>query len=203
MKPSLRFIVIFAFIVSSCEAGNPPLREGDIVFQTFPSAQCKAIQLATKSQYSHMGVILTHDGKLMVYEAVSPVRFTPIDFWINRDQDHHIVVKRLKNAGTILTKANLAKLDSMASAFEGRPYDSAFNWSDDRLYCSELIWKVFDRALKVDIGDLRKMKDFDLSSPEVQKQLKGRYPDGVPFEETVISPQDMFQSNLLVTVYEQ
>jgi len=101
------------------------LREGDIVFQTFPSPQCKAIQLATKSQYSHLGMVLMHDGRLMVYEAVSPVRFTSIDFWINRNQDRHLVVKRLKNADSILTKANLAKLDSTASAFEGRPYDSA------------------------------------------------------------------------------
>ena len=68
----------------------------------------------------------------------------------------------------------------MASTFEGKPNDSAFNWSDDRIYCSELVWKIFHRALKIGTGDLRKLKEFDLSRPEVQKQLRGRYPGGGP-----------------------
>jgi uncharacterized protein YycO len=199
----LKFITIVAFVVSSCNAGDIPFREGDIVFQTIPSPQCRAIQLATKSQFSHVGMILMHKGTLMVYEAIGPVKYTPIDSWIERDEKHHIVVKRLRNADSTLTKVNLAKLESTASTFEGRPYDSAFNWSDDKLYCSELVWKIFDRALKIDIGDLRKLKDFDLSSPEVQKKLNERYPDGVPLEETVISPQDVFECSLLVTVYNQ
>ena len=47
------------------------------------------------------------------------------------------------------------------------------------------------------------MKDFDLSSREVQMKLEERYPNGVPLEETVISPQDVFQSDALATVYSQ
>jgi hypothetical protein len=203
MNHSQRFIVSVLLFVSICSAGTPPLREGDIVFQTFLSPQSKAIHLATKSHYSHVGMVLMHNDSLMVYEAIGPVKFTSIDSWIRRDQNLHIVVKRLKNADSILTKANVAKLESEASTFEGRPYDSAFNWSDDRLYCSELVWKIFDRALKIKLGGLRKLRDFDLSSPEVQKKLKERYPDGVPLDETVISPQDVFQSSDLVTVYQQ
>ena len=53
------------------------------------------------------------------------------------------------------------------------------------------------------VGGLRKMKDFDLSSREVQMKLEERYPNGVPLEETVISPQDVFQSDALATVYSQ
>jgi uncharacterized protein YycO len=150
-----------------------------------------------------MGMILMHGGKLMVYEAVGPVKFTSIDSWINRDENRHIVVKRLKDTGTVLTKTNLSKLESTASTFEGKPYDFVFNWSDEKIYCSELVWKIFDRALNIDIGELRKLKDFDLFSLEVQMKLKERYPDGVPLEETVISPQDIFQSSLLSSVYQQ
>lgn len=203
MRQSLIFIALSAFTVASCKAGGIPVREGDIIFQTFPSSQCKAIQIATRSQFSHVGLVLTHYGELMVYEAIGPVKFTSIDSWVKRDTNRHVVVRRLRNADSILTKANLAKLDSTALTFEGKPYDSAFNWSDDRLYCSELVWKIFDRALKIDIGDLRKLKSFDLSSPEVLTKLKERYPGGIPLEETVISPQDVFESGLLITVYQQ
>ncbi len=196
-------VVSYAFLITACIAGNLPLREGDIVFQSFPSQQTKAIQLATKSRYSHVGMILMHDGNLMVYEAVGPVKFTSVNSWIKRDVKKHFVVKRLKNADSILTRQNLAKLTSVALTFEGRPYDIVFKWSDDRLYCSELVWKVFHRALNIDIGNLRKLKDFDLSSREVREILDKRYPDGVPLEETVISPQDVFQSNAMMTVYKQ
>ena len=204
MKHILTFsIVAFAFLVTACIAGNLPLREGDIVFQSFPSSQTKAIQLATKSRYSHVGMILRHNGNLMVYEAVGPVKFTSVDSWIKRDVKKHFLVKRLKNANNILTKQNLAKLTSSALTFEGKPYDFVFNWSDEKLYCSELVWKTFHRALNIDIGKLRKLKDFDLSFPEVKDILDERYPDGVPLEETVISPQDVFQSSSLITVYKQ
>jgi hypothetical protein len=91
----------------------------------------------------------------------------------------------------------------VAASFKGRPYDFAFNWSDEKIYCSELVWKIYDRALGIEVGGLRKMKDFDLSSREVQMKLEERYPNGVPLEETVISPQDVFQSDALATVYSQ
>ncbi|HTY60233.1 MAG TPA: YiiX family permuted papain-like enzyme [Bacteroidota bacterium] len=203
MRTLLRLIPFIVCACTLCRAGDIPLREGDIVFQTIPSSQSRAIQAATKSRFSHVGMVLVHEGRLMVYEAIGPVKFTAPDAWLGRDTNHHVVVKRLRNADSLLTKANLAKLESAAQEFEGKPYDSAFNWSDEKLYCSELVWKVFDRALGIDIGVLRKLKSFDLSSPEVQKKLKERYPDGVPLEETVVSPQDVFESGLLVTVYEQ
>jgi hypothetical protein len=139
----------------------------------------------------------------MVYEAVGPVKFTSISDWIDRDPGEHFVVKRLKNAENILTKENLEKLERVAASFKGRPYDFAFNWSDEKIYCSELVWKIYDRALGIEVGGLRKMKDFDLSSREVQMKLEERYPNGVPLEETVISPQDVFQSDALATVYSQ
>jgi Permuted papain-like amidase enzyme, YaeF/YiiX, C92 family len=139
----------------------------------------------------------------MVYEAVGPVKFTSIGDWVDRDPDGHFVVKRLSSAASVLTKANLDKLERVAASFKGRPYDFAFNWSDEKIYCSELVWKIYDRALGIEIGGLRKMKDFDLSSPEVRMRLQERYPGGAPLEETVISPQDVFQSDLLTTVYTQ
>ncbi len=204
MKRNLLFSLVgFAFIATVCSAGSLPLREGDILFQSFPSSQTMAIQLATKSQYSHVGMILKHNGTLMIYEAVGPVKFTAVDSWIKRDAQRHFVVKRLKNVDTILTKGNVAKLKATALTFKGKPYDFVFNWSDDRLYCSELVWKSFHRALNIDIGKLRKLEEFDLSSPEVRRILTERYPRGVPLEETVIAPQDIFQSDSLITVYKQ
>ena len=164
-----------------------------------------------------MGIILRHDDTLMVYEAVGPVKFTSISDWIDRDPGEHFVVKRLKNAENILTKENLEKLERVAACDAGgnarcehhqRDGDHPDLWHE-RHRClrhgdrAELVWKIYDRALGIEVGGLRKMKDFDLSSREVQMKLEERYPNGVPLEETVISPQDVFQSDALATVYSQ
>ena len=50
--------------------------DGDIIFQNSDSAQTPAIQLATKSKYSHCGVLLFKDGKPFVFEAASRVRYS-------------------------------------------------------------------------------------------------------------------------------
>ena len=72
-------------------------RDGDIIFHTSKSAQSIAIQKATNSKYSHMGIIFNRDGSPYVYEAVKTVRYTPLKKWIARGEDGHYVVKRLRD----------------------------------------------------------------------------------------------------------
>ena len=149
-----------------------------------------------------MGIVFFRDGKPYVLEAEATVRYTPIDQWIARGDGGHYVVKRLKDATTLLDVQNLVKLRSTARQFEGRPYDLTFEWSDDRIYCSELVWKIYDRALGIRIGALQRIKEFNLSDPLVENKLRERYGTRIPMEEPVISPVAMFRSPLLTTVAE-
>jgi hypothetical protein len=181
----------------------PPVRDGDVIFQTSHSSQSVAIQRATGSPYSHMGLVLLRDGTPYVFEAIATVRFTPLDRWIARGVGHHFVLKRLRNADTVLDAAGIDKLRIAAEQFSGRPYDVTFDWSDDRMYCSELVWKAYDRGLGIQIGALQTIRDFKLTDPAVRAKLRERYGDNVPFTEPVISPVSMFRSTLLVTVAEQ
>ena len=82
----------------------------------------------------------------------------------------------------------------------GHKYDLYFGWSDDRIYCSELIWKVYERGLSRRLGQLQHLRDFDLSNPAVQAKLRERYGNRLPLDETVISPASIFNSPELVTV---
>jgi uncharacterized protein YycO len=84
--------------------------------------------------------------------------------------------------------------------YEGRPYDLTFEWSDQRIYCSELVWKLYQRALGVRIGELQKIRSFNLGDPAVRAKMRERYGDKVPMDEPVISPVAMFESPLLTTV---
>jgi hypothetical protein len=176
------------------------LRNGDLIFQASLSSQSKAIQLATKSRYSHCGIVYQEGKDFYVFEAVQPVKRTPLQKWIARGEGGKYVVKRLKNAEAVLTDAVIKKMQEEGARMKGKNYDLTFEWSDDRIYCSELIWKIYQRAAGIELGKLQKLKEFDLSSRVVRKKMQERYGDNIPWEEPVVSPAAVFESDLLFTV---
>jgi uncharacterized protein YycO len=89
------------------------------------------------------------------------------------------------------------KLRQAAARFQGKPYDFTFEWSDVRMYCSELVWKIYDRSLGLHLGRLQKLRDFDLSDPIVKSKMKERYGNNIPMDEPIISPGEMFSADLL------
>jgi hypothetical protein len=196
---------VLALFGALCNAsdGSPEVKDGDLIFQTSRSSQSLAIQRATGSPYSHMGLILYRDGNPFVFEAISTVQFTSLDRWIARGTGGRFVVKRLRDASTALTPATIGKLRRAARKFEGHAYDLAFDWSDSRIYCSELVWKAYDRALGIQIGSLQRVRDFNLSDPVVQAKMRERYGTDIPLNAPVISPVAMFKSERLVTVAER
>src|SRR5262245_56118866 len=193
-------IVLLSLLLASIGAAlaAPDVRPGDIVFQTSRSDQSRAIQLATHSPYSHMGLILFRSGKPAVLEAIATVRFTSLADWIARGDGGRYVVKRLRDASILDRPGALRSLEKAALALEGRPYDPYFEWSDDRVYCSELVWKAYERGLGIRIAEPAALSSFDLSSTPVRQKLAERYGSRVPLNERVISPAAMFDSPLLV-----
>lgn len=183
------------------ELGKLDLRDGDIIFHTSKSGQSIAIQRATRSRYSHMGMIVHRSGKPFVLEAVATVRYTPLAEWIKRGEGEHFVVMRLTDT-SLLGNEGRERLLKAASGMVGRPYDLTFEWSDARIYCSELVWKAYHRALDLEVGKLATLGQFDLTDPAVKKKLSERYGANIPLRETVIAPDAMFNSALLLTVYE-
>ena len=181
-------------------AENNEIRSGDIIFQTSLSGQSKAIQLATHSEYSHCGIIYRSNNDYFVYEAVEPVKFTPLNKWISRGQDGHFAIKRLKNADQVLTPAVLNKMKKVEETFKCRHYDIYFEWADDKMYCSELIWKVYKESTGIEIGKLEKLKNFDLTSEPVKQKMKERYGERIPLDEIVVSPAGIYKSGLLETI---
>lgn len=175
------------------------LQDGDIIFQTSKSAQSKAIQLATGSEFSHMGIVYKNNEELFVYEAVQPVKLTPLKDWIERGENAQFVVRRLRD-NRLLTPANLNRMKEVGQRFLGKDYDIYFGWSDERIYCSELVWKIYKEALGIEIGQLQTLQDFDLTHETVKEKMRERYGDQIPLLEKVISPASMIQSELLFTV---
>jgi uncharacterized protein YycO len=197
--------VLVAFTLLACDTGHAAesLRDGDIIFQTSRSAQSLAVQRATRSPYSHMGLVVLRSGKPFVLEASATVRYTPLQSWIARGEGQHYVVKRLREAERKLTPEVLARARAAARALLGRKYDLTFSWSDERMYCSELVWKIYQRALGVEIGKLQQLRAFELGDPVVLAKLHERYGRELPLDEPVISPAAMFEWPDLVTVVDK
>ncbi|TAG00353.1 MAG: YiiX family permuted papain-like enzyme [Cytophagia bacterium] len=172
-------------------------KNGDIIFQISLSGQGKAIQLATKSNYTHCGLIVEKNNQFYVFEAETHVKAIRLKKWIERGKNQHFVVKRLKNAEKILTKTMIENITKQILKYNEKQYDIYFSWSDEAMYCSELVWKIYQKATGIEVGNLQKLKDFDLTSNEVKQKLKERYGNNIPLEEKVISPESIFKSDKL------
>jgi len=94
-------------------------------------------------------------------------------------------------------------MKGLGEKFKGKNYDIYFEWSDDKIYCSELVWKIYKETLNIEIGDLQELREFDLTSDIVKDKMKERYGEDIPLDEKVISPATMFESEKLVTVIEE
>ncbi len=94
-------------------------------------------------------------------------------------------------------------MKEIGQKFYKKNYDLCFEWTDDNIYCSELVWKIYKEALDIEIGTPQTLKDYDLSYGPAQKIIKKRMvKNGCSFsdKEIIISPADMFESKLLKTI---
>ena len=190
---------MLTLIVASLVAIAPyQPQDGDIIFHTCPSSQSEAIQLATESPYSHVGVVHIRNGKPYVYEAISRVSLTPLEHWIKRGENEHFIVKRLRGG---LTPAQQTQLAKEGMKYQGFSYDLLFEWSDTKMYCSELVWKIF-KSIGLKLSPVRPMKDYRFDHPVVQKLLHERWGKYVNWDEPMVAPADLVESKLLIQVYE-
>lgn len=203
-------LIIYFFITFTAKADSQKrllpkagteLRNGDIVFQSGDSRQCVAVKLATHSPYSHCGIYLVgSDGKGYVYEAVQPVKKTPVAQWIQNGNGGVYNAVRLRNANEVINDSTAALLLKEANKYVNRDYDIYFGWGDDKIYCSEYVWKIYKNALNIEICPLRQLKDFDLTSKEVKHIMKERYGSQIPYEEKVVAPSDLYAAPTVARV---
>lgn len=210
MKKPSKALIISILAVLLCSVGiagfwksrtyNPyELQDGDIVFQETGSSQGKAVKAATGSRWTHVGMVFFKNGKPMVIEAVQPVRITPLSSFIARSPSSFYAM-RLKDSNKHINTNTIAKANSYCNNQLGKNYDLQFRWSDDKIYCSELVWKIYKEAAGIELCKPRRFKDYNLSHPTVERIIVQRYGSvsNLPLNELVVAPSDLAESNLLV-----
>jgi hypothetical protein len=206
------FLALASLPAVSLAAGGAPVanwdrlvKDGDLIFQRSQSAQAAALEEGTGSIWTHVGTAFKN-GKAgwQVFEASRTVTMTPIDDFVRRGKNGAFVIKRLAS-GAPGTK-ELQKLRSSFAVFAGKPYDIFFEWNNQRIYCSELVWKGYVAALGVEIGKVQRFKDIRLDGPEVRRLIDERLTrigKKVDLEEEIITPVAMFEAPNLVQVHSQ
>jgi cell wall-associated NlpC family hydrolase len=170
-------------------------KEGDILFQSLPhSALVDAIEGATKSCYSHCGIVAHHNGTWTVIEALEPVRETPFAEWTTQGRDGTFAVYRL-NAQL---SAKIPEILAQARKFLGRPYDIRYRFDDEYIYCSELIFKAVKNATGVELGKVQKLGELDWG-PHLSLicALEGGLP---PLSREMISPRALSEAKELTKI---
>jgi hypothetical protein len=187
------------FLLLSCQNYAQKFKDGDIIFQSSPSPQSAAIEEATNSPYSHCGIIFYENGVPYVYEAVQPVGKRSLKDWIESGVNEMYVVKRLKDS-TVIGATEILLLKNYAVSQFGKNYDVVFNWSDKEMYCSELVYKSYWNACHIKLATTLPLRDFNIDGPIVRKVMNQRYGNEIPYDEPMISPEQLFNSPQLITI---
>jgi len=171
------------------------LQAGDLVFHRSRSAQSRVIAEVTGSPLTHVGLVLPHGGELAVLEASGPVSWTPLDVFLARGEGGRFEVRRFADT---LSREDVAALVREGDRLVGTPYDARFEWGARRVYCSELVFLVFERALDVELVVPQRFGELALTpaARRLAQRRMGRLPRP---DERVVTPAALAASELLWT----
>jgi hypothetical protein len=203
-KTTYIFSLVFFAITALAEINVQEIQEGDLIFQKTTTPQGLAVKEITGSPWSHVGVIVKESERLMVAEALTEgIKITSLEKFINRNEDKNVEIKRLSPEVRRLSRSDITQLKKALYNYLDVPYDFLFRWDEGTQYCSEYVWKVFHDALGVTLGPVKKFKDYNLSGPMAQWLINKRYTEaGIPFNynEPVVAPSDLYESDVLVDI---
>ncbi len=130
------------------------LHSGDLIFRHGRGIISNALMSLgqREKKYSHVGIISVENGSVFVYHAIggeenvsNRLRKDPLAFFCNPDDVHAFGIYR-----TDINEQKLnAILNLVFSYYKSRlQFDAKFDLaSDDKMYCTEFVYKVFQQAL--------------------------------------------------------
>ena len=168
------------FVASGPQDREVTLQNGDVVLMASRSSRAPIIERASRSPYSHVGLVEVTQQGVFVIEAIQPVSRTPFEKFKARAEDGKVTVLRAND----LDAKTLAKVVGAAKKELGKPYDARYRWDDESLYCSELVVKAFERGAGISVGKKERVRDLALTKAElaIAKKL------GIDPEQELVTP---------------
>lgn len=188
-------------LAHTAPAKRPTLQAGDLIFHQSQGAQSKAILEATGSAWSHVGILFEDgSGGWIVAEASAPVRIVSLQSFINRGKGKDYRIYRARD----LKSTDITALRAAVDTELGKRYDIYFEWSDDAIYCSELVYKAFDKASGIKLGTIQKFSDLKLDGPYVQALIRDRLNETgrhLNLNEPIVTPINQMKDGDLDLIY--
>ena len=188
-------LFVFFIIQNLLSLGAYQPKEGDLYFQSLPrNAVVNAIEGASESPYSHCGILVRKGDAWFILEAIGPVRETPLAKWITQARDRHYDVFRLEAEH----ERNIPAFIKAAKVYMGRPYDIRYRMDDEKIYCSELIFKGYRDATGESLGKLVKFGDLKwVRHTPVILAIEG----SIPLNRIMITPRHLSEAKQLEKVF--
>ncbi|RFM27712.1 YiiX/YebB-like N1pC/P60 family cysteine hydrolase [Deminuibacter soli] len=129
------------------------LQPGDIITRTGTDFTSESLRRLCRrdNTYSHCGIVNIENDSIVVYHALGgetsanqQLKREPLAVFCNGNSNKGFGIFRMP-----LTPAVYHRVDSMVHACyaAGLPFDMAFDLhTDDKMYCSEFVYKTFSRA---------------------------------------------------------
>lgn len=173
-------------------------QEGDVIFQSLPHSRLvTAIEGATRSPFSHCGIVAQEDGRWVVYEALRPVGPTPLGDFIGRGRGGAFEVYRFQAE----QQQHIPQVLANVRKYLGRPYDERYRLDDnaEAIYCSELIYLAYHQATGERLGKLVTLGELKWQPYlELIEQIENGPP---PLDRQIITPRDLAAAEQLEKVY--
>lgn len=171
IKRMTKLIASLIFLFSLNAFAQPTQwQSGDLIFQTSNSRQAHAIMWASKSLYSHVGIIEVEGSKAYVVEAIAKVSRTPLEAWIARGKAGRYAVYRYDR----LNNSSKKVIVESAKSHLGTGYDIYFTSHNNEIYCSELVDLAFRKA-SIRIGNYEKIRDLNIDNAAVRRLVQERW----------------------------
>ncbi len=171
------------------------IQNGDFIFQHLPGDLTEMILEVSGGIYSHCGIVVEKHGTLYVLEAIGPVKETPVNEWIARGKGARFTLVRLKKD----YQGQVENMIRSAYRYLGRPYDVQYEWDDEKIYCSELIYKAVLEGAGIRIADFVRLGD--LKWQPYEQQIRSLDGGGLPLDRRMITPDAVAFSDKVETIY--
>lgn len=174
-------------------------QEGDVLVQDIsPCGRLlRTVKGVTQSEWCHCGVVVKKDGQWQVCEAVGKaVRYTPLRAFLWRGDTVHFAAYRLREPFHV----NIPKFIESLQPYVGRPYDMQFELDDEKIYCSELVYKAYRDATGEELGSVQTFGDLNWE-PFHDELAHYHGNHDLPLAREVVTPVSLTHSPQLIRVF--
>lgn len=178
------------------------LQIGDLVFIRVTARPFLEVANATNSWTNHVGVVINNRGDdPLIAESTFPfARTTAMTRFLERSEHGRCAVARLT---TPLNDRHRSELVSAADRRMGAFYDTGFNISSRRQFCSRFVREVIQEATDIQLGEVETFATLLQDNPDPKLAFwRFWYFGRIPWQRHTVTPASVLRSPHLRIIFD-